>query len=521
MPLVLILIGASLRTAEYLHNKAIWLDEAHVVLNVLQRGYIDLLKPLEFNQAAPYVFLAAERLMVDLAGAGEYSLRFIPWIGSLISLPLFWLFAKRVLRFDAALVALGIFAFSPGAIRYACEVKPYATDVVMTLVLMLIAQRNLSADRGARWLALLAIAGGVAVWCSYTAIFVLAGIGITLMIVTASERRGFRFVGVLAAGLVWLASFGVYYMVSIRYTGGDVVLRGWWSDTFMPLPPKSLADFNWFLRAFFDMFDNPAGIPAVGIGAMLFVLGALSLTFRDRRLLLLFISPVAVALLASGLERYPFSERFLLFAVPMMLLVVGEGFDVLRKRSKTALIPAVMLMVMFTQPVIAGARTLVKSDAPQGVRPAYQYLLANYQAGDSVYLYHWTLSPIRYCMMRDGVTIPFHAGITARADWTYYIEDMNQLAGNPRVWLVFTNTPKQLVGEEEKFFLTWLDRQGLRLDELRARESSIYLYDLSLTDSSKGNSLWWPRFIYAGEDAQVRSARLVVFTPVTQESAVE
>jgi hypothetical protein len=86
---------------------------------------------------------------------------------------------------------------------------------------------------------------------------------------------------------------------------------------------------------------------------------------------------------------------------------------------------------------------------------------------------------------------------------------------------VFTNTPKQLVGEEEKFFLTWLDRQGKRLDELLARESSIYLYDLSLTDSSKGNSLWWPRFIYAGEDAQVRSARLVVFTPVTQESAVE
>jgi len=479
LPLILILTGATLRTAEYLHNKAIWLDEAHVALNVLERGYGDLLKPLEFNQAAPYGFLVAERVMADIAGPGEYSLRFIPWLGSLLCLPLFWLFAKQLLRFDAALVALGIFVLSPGVIRYACEVKPYATDVAATLILMLLAVRCLSTACGARWLVSLAVAGAVAVWCSYTAIFVLAGIGITLVAATASDRQGLRLTGVLAMGIMWLVSFGVYYQVSIRFTGGNEVLRGWWSDTFMPLPPTSLADLNWFVRAFFGMFNDPAGIPTVGIGAVLFVLGALSLLFRDRRLLLLLLAPFLVALLASGLERYPFSERFLLFAVPMILVVVGEGFDVLRKRSRTTLIPAVVAIVLLAQPAIAGARTVVKSDVPQGVRPAYAYLLDRYQEGDTVYLYHWTISPLRYCMMRDGVTIPFHAGITARADWTYYIEDMNQLAGTQRVWLVFTNTPKPLVGEEEKFFLTWLDWQGARVDEFRARESSIYLYDLS------------------------------------------
>ncbi len=487
LPWVLLFIGFTLRTVEYIHDKAIWLDEAHVALNVLERGYADLLKPLDYNQAAPYGFLVAERAMVDTFGPSEYSLRYIPWLGSILALPLFWMFAKRFLRFEAALVALGIFALSPGVIRYASEVKPYATDVVATLVLLLLAMRCLSPKDGVKWLPALAVAGAAALWCSFASIFVLGGVGITLVAAALSDRRGLRFAGVVLTGLAWILSFGVYYQLSIRYTGGNEVLKGWWRDTFMPLPPNSLADLNWFVRTFFGLFDNPAGIPTVGIGAVLYILGARSLLFRDRLMLLLLLAPILVALLASGLERYPFTERFLLFAVPLILPVVGEGFGVLRKRSRTALVPVVVLLVMFAQPAIAGSRTLVKSGVPQGMRPAYTFLLNHYQKGDTVYLYYWTLAPLRYCMLRDGVDIPYRAGVTSRADWSYYIADMEQLLGNERVWLVFTNTPKPLVGEEEKFFLTWLDQRGTQIDSIRARESSIYLYDLSGVESESGH----------------------------------
>jgi uncharacterized membrane protein len=478
-PVVLILIGATLRTAEYLHNKAIWLDEAHVALNILERGFADLLKPLDYNQAAPCGFLVAERWMIDHFGPSEYTLRFLPWIGSILALPLFWLFARHTLRTGAALIALTVFALSPGVIRYASEVKPYVIDVVATLVLMLLAKRCLTNESGRKWLAALAVAGAAAVWCSFTSIFILAGIGITLSGAALSDRRGLRFAGILLVGVAWLASFGAYYLVSIRFTGGNEVLRSWWTETFMPLPPTSLSDLNWFVRTFFDLFRDPAGIPTVGIGATLFVLGTLSFLFRDRRLLLLLLAPFPFALLASGLERYPFTERLLLFAAPLILVVVGEGFDVLRKRSQNALVPAVVVLIMFAQPAIAGARTLVKSDVPQGVRPAYDYLIDHFEEGDTVYVYHWAITPLRYCMLRDLVDISFHPGLTARGDWNYYIEDMRGLYGNQRVWLVFMNTPKPLVGEEEKFFTTWLDEHGARLDELRALESSVYLYDLS------------------------------------------
>lgn len=473
------LAGVVLRTAEYLHDKAVWLDEAHVALNVLQRGYGDLLKPLDHNQAAPYAFLIAERWMVETIGPGEYALRFLPWLASIAAIPLLWVFLKRFLRYEGAIVALAVFALSPGVIRYASEVKPYALDVVATIVLVLLAKRCLDEAVAGRWLVTLAIAGAGAVWCSFTAIFVLAGIGATLVFAAATDRRGGRVAGTIATGLVWLMSFGAYYLASIRYTGGDEVLRSWWTDTFMPLPPRSLTELNWFVRTFFDLFRDPVGTPAAGIGAVLFLLGTLSLLFRDRRVLLLLLAPFPFALLASGLQRYPFTERFLLFAVPLILVVVGEGFQVLRARSRNALVPVVVAFILLTQPAIAGVRTLVRSDVPQGVRPAYAYLSDHYEEGDTVYVYHWALAPLQYSMLRDGVTFPFVPGITARAEWQFYIRDMESLYGNERVWLVFMNTPKPLVGEEEKFFTTWLDTHGGRLDELRALESSVYLYDLS------------------------------------------
>ncbi|MCC6489490.1 MAG: hypothetical protein IT364_18475, partial [Candidatus Hydrogenedentes bacterium] len=196
-------------------------------------------------------------------------------------------------------------------------------------------------------------------------------------------------------------------------------------------------------------------------------------------LLLLLLTPVAVALLASGLGRYPFTDRFVLFAVPLMLPVLAEGFEVVRKQTRTRLIHGLLAGVMLFQPAIGGLRTLAAPNPAQGVRPAYDYLVERHQPGDEVYLYHWAQFPFRYCLKRDGHDMPFRAGITSRADWSYYVKDLEALPANPRVWLVFVKDPKALVGEEEKLFLYWLDTHGTRTDEFRARDSSVYCYDLT------------------------------------------
>ena len=483
LPFSLVLLAMALRTAEYAHNKAIWLDEAYVALNVLDRDYAGLLKPMEWGQAAPLAFLFAERFAVEHAGPSEYALRLVPYLASLAGAVLFWWLLRRWVSPHVAPIALALFALSPALTRYAAEVKPYSTDVLVTLVLVALATLCMDRMSPIRIVAL-ALGGAAAIWCAYPAAFVLAGIGITLAVSVCAQRRWLVLPALMLVGAAWLASFSWYYRVSLRTLGGNAEVMGWWAEHFMPMPPQSLADLNWFVRTFFDFWSMPAGIVAGGLGALAFILGALSLVFRNRRLLLLLLSPVAVALLASGLGRYPFTDRFVLFAVPLALPVVAEGFDVLRKQTRTRLVYAMLAALLFVQPAIAGVRTLAAPHTPQGVRPAYGYFVDRYQPGDEVYLYHWAQFPFRYCLQRDGRDIPFYAGITARAEWSYYVKDLEALPRKPRVWLIFVKEPKALVGEEEKFFLYWLDTHGKRMNEFRALESSVYCYDLTSGSSA-------------------------------------
>ncbi|MCC6488654.1 MAG: glycosyltransferase family 39 protein, partial [Candidatus Hydrogenedentes bacterium] len=245
LPLSLLMLAVALRTAEYAHNKAIWLDEAYVALNVLDRDYTALLKPMEWGQAAPLGFLFAERFAVEHAGPGEYALRLVPYLAALAGAVLFWWLLRRWVSAQAGPIALALFALSPALTRYAAEVKPYSTDVLVTLVLVALATLCLERMSPIRIVAL-ALAGAAAIWCAYPAAFVLAGIGVTLAMRIGAQRRWVILPGLMLMGAVWLASFAWYYRVSLRALGGNVEVMGWWAEYYMPVPPRSLADFNWF-----------------------------------------------------------------------------------------------------------------------------------------------------------------------------------------------------------------------------------------------------------------------------------
>src|SRR5438067_470214 len=66
---VLVLLAVLLRVAQYLANRSLWLDEASLALNVLNRGFSSLTGELDFNQGAPVGFLFAEKVLTILIGS--------------------------------------------------------------------------------------------------------------------------------------------------------------------------------------------------------------------------------------------------------------------------------------------------------------------------------------------------------------------------------------------------------------------------------------------------------------------
>jgi predicted membrane-bound mannosyltransferase len=120
--------------------RSLWLDEATLALNVLDRGFSSLTGELDFNQGAPVGFLFAEKVLTIFIGSSEYALRLFPLVCSLASIYLFSLLARRLLPDYAVPIALLLFATASGLIYYASVLKQYSSDVAMALFLTLVAE---------------------------------------------------------------------------------------------------------------------------------------------------------------------------------------------------------------------------------------------------------------------------------------------------------------------------------------------------------------------------------------------
>ena len=135
---LIILIGLALRLRQYLSGRSLWLDEAMLALNIVQRDFGGLLKPLDYDQGAPLGFLMLEKLTTSLLGNGELTLRLPSVIAGCLALLFFYLLLKRFLSPVGLLPALALFAISEQLIYYASELKQYTFDVFILLGLLLI-----------------------------------------------------------------------------------------------------------------------------------------------------------------------------------------------------------------------------------------------------------------------------------------------------------------------------------------------------------------------------------------------
>ena len=486
----LLAVAIAVRAIEYLHNKALWLDEAHLALNILRRDFAGLTERLDYGQGAPLGFLWAERAIANALGPGEFALRLLPLAASLASCFLLYTFLRRTVPARGLLVAWTVFALAVPITRYAAEVKPYATDLVVALALYLLLLRIERKPLTSAYAALLAIIGAIGIWLAFPAVFVLGGMGTVHFTCAAIARERKRAALLAGVGAVWVASIVLDYAVMLRHNAENAELRTWWLDRFMPLPPMSLSDTNWFVRTCFESFADPLGLGTggAGIGALLFALGMYAVWRRDRPRLALLLAPIVVGLLASGMQLYPFMGRFLLYLVPILLAGIGEGWTFLAENVRQRAVLAAAGLVLLIQPVAATAKGVLKPGA-EGIRPAFACMRDRWQDSDRLYVYCWAVPLFEYYEIKAGAAFPKTAGRSLRADWAGYRAELEPLRGEKRVWFVLTNTPRQLVGQEDKFLLTHLDTIGQRIDSGVFDESSAYLYDLS-APPGRSNAPW-------------------------------
>ena len=76
----IIILGIILRLIQYISNRSLWFDEAMLALNIIDRSFLELFKPLSYDQGAPIGFLILQKLAVQIFNNSEYALRLLPLI---------------------------------------------------------------------------------------------------------------------------------------------------------------------------------------------------------------------------------------------------------------------------------------------------------------------------------------------------------------------------------------------------------------------------------------------------------
>jgi hypothetical protein len=490
LPWAIVGFGILLRFTQFQANWSLMQDEARLAVNIVERPLAQLVEPLDYHQAAPIGFLAVEKLTIQALGDNEYVLRLWPFLAGIASLFLFHAIANRFLDANAVPVALGLFAVSEPLIYYSAAVKQYSGDVAIGLLLLWATICIRSARPSIPRVLFLGVVGASAVWFSHPAAFILAGIGGSLTLCDVARKRWARLGRLSIAYALWGIGFASVYFTCFRNSAQAEPLQRFWSASFAPLPPRSFSDLKWFVHTFFEIFEHPAGLTLPGVGAVAFLIGSASLFARRREKLLLLASPAFLALLASGLNVYPFKGRLLLFMAPLLLLLVAEGTGKIieKSRAHSAVIGVAFAGLLFFQPLLSASyhlieprTTLVRYPIREEIKPVLTYLAEHRRPEDVLYLHYSAWNAFEYYQQRYGYKEgDYVVSLVSKDDWSKYADDLDKLRGSRRVWVLFSHFQSSKTFAERTFFLYHLDSMGTRLDSFTSEGAEVYLYDLDV-----------------------------------------
>ena len=442
----LVALGVMLRVAQYAHNRALWLDESALALQIVYKTPLELIGPLGWHQNSPIAFLLTVKFITMVLGPHDWALRVLPIFSGVASVFVFVALARTFYRmddgvrvspwsfeplererWDIALVAVAFFAVNKHLLYYSSELRHYSTDILFTSLLFLLA--FWARERVPR-LILLGAVGVLATWYSLASIFVLGALSITRLIFSLVKKNRRNALLACALGAVWLGSFLVHLHIhdrniELRGLGPEIDLH--LSAGFMPMPPASVEDLKWFRRTVDGMFYMPVGLTYRGLGAFAFLAGCIALWKRNRERLVLLLIPFALTLLASGLHRYPFRDRYILFLTPCFILLMAEGIRFLtdKKRFQTRLIGLALFALLFAQPMFHGLKVIGQVRGGYEIRPLLAHMQSNWHEDDGVYIPLTAVAPFMYYapgMDFAPVHIPEHLYDQTELDFPGLIE---------------------------------------------------------------------------------------------------
>ena len=442
--------GILLSFIPFISNRSLWLDEAMLSLNIINRNYGDLLKPLDYLQVAPIGFLVIEKTNTLLLPNTEFGLRLFPLLCFWASIFLFYKITELLLVDSRKiLLALILFCLNASLIYYASEVKQYMVDLFVCLLLYFFLLK--SYQKEVHRLIVLALSGAACIPLSNVSVIVLCTIGLFL-IWKKRQQKTPRYFLLAIPFLSWTIIFTAYYFRFIYHHPSQAGMLAYWANCFLPNNPFTLSFWDFCFYKSKMVFTTLLAFGKTGIIPFLFFLMALFVLIqkKNRKLLFLLFFPSLLHVLLSAVKRYPFDHRLILYQSGFYIIAVSigavESSDWLAYKTNLSRLKWIPLIL----PLLLCLQTF--SDYPaqtEEIKKSIDFISQNIKPEQHVYVYYGAIPAFTYYQkigkikFRNTVIL----GHGYRGENPKYVNEIRSIPADS--WILFSH-----MHDDEKSYIT-------------------------------------------------------------------
>jgi 4-amino-4-deoxy-L-arabinose transferase-like glycosyltransferase len=321
--LVVILIGWTFAVVD-LGRKSFWADEGYTAYLAQETDAGSLAANLRKVNNPLHLLLVMGIVRVSRS---EMALRFPSAMAAVLALPVVYLLGCRLSRRSTGLVAAFLLAISPFAIGYAQEARSYALFELFSALSLLLFLLALDRNRWTWW-AGYALVTALALYTHFFSWFVVGAeviFGLVLILRTTWRHRKLdrRLPGLVASLLL----VGLLYIPWLPSLLSFWQQQGPGSRTLIPGLEAFRFSAN-FLRSLVIQYGARGGPYGFYLTIAIAVIGLASLLLRSRwrslfLVVLWFFVPLVLLTLIPS--RHFFDFRYLIFTLPVFLLLMAEG----------------------------------------------------------------------------------------------------------------------------------------------------------------------------------------------------
>jgi len=360
------------------------------------RTFADLTSsPFELTQSAPVLYLYIVKTITILFGNTEITLRLFSFISYMLTLGAVFLLSKNTLKLKYPLFPTAFIAILSFFILYSNEFKPYMSDALSVLFVILIYYLY---DEKRLTVTPVLIIFVILIWFSNPVCFFIGSILLIELIDSFRKKQFGRTKLCIICSTCVLFSFLIYYIYWLKPVIDAGGMTNFWENHKFPLIPSSKDDIIHGIQLIKAVISH-LGLYRNLIFFICVIGFFINLILIQNKFINIIYTGIFICLFASMLGLYPVKDRLFLFIYPLLVILffffINELYS--SKTSNNIIISAVSLLLLFTSNISSeylNAENVYKK--AQETNFAIEYIIDNINEDESLYVYHSSVPGFAY-----------------------------------------------------------------------------------------------------------------------------